>query len=146
MSNLILADGLVEGTIQGGGTEASVTAEVSCVNSTPSGNISGSIEFFDGRATRRVTFSSSDAVIVITRNTDSLQSVGAEFADVQVRDLTGGTTTRDCTAFLTATRLGSDSWVGSFEIVCPNGKTFFIFGVFDGETIVNRQVFCRPLL
>lgn len=146
MSNVILADGLVEGTIKGGGTEANVMAEVSCANSTPTGNISGSIKFFDGSTTRKVTFSSSNAFTVITLKTGTLQSVGAEFTNVKVKDCTSGSTTKDCVAFLTATRLGSNSWVGSFEIVCPSGKRFFIFGVFGGETIVNRQVFCRPLL
>lgn len=144
MSKVTLADGLVSGRIEGGGTTATVMADVSCINSVPTGNISGTISFFNGRETEKVTFSSSNAFIVATIK--SLQSVGAEFINVTVKNITTGAVHKNCLAFLTATRLTSNSWIGSFEIVCPDGTRFFIFGVFTGSVTVNRQVICKPLL
>lgn len=140
----ILADALVNGKISGGGTTATVMADVSCINSTPKGNISGTISFFNGRTTEKVSFSSSNAFIVATLK--SQNSVGAKFVNVTVKNITTGTIHKNCVAFLTATRLTSGSWIGSFSIVCPDGTEFFIFGVFTGSVIVNRQVFCKPLL
>jgi len=146
MVNGLLFDGVVEGSISGGDTSATVTAEVSCVNSVPTGSISGTVETFTGTGTSEFTFSSNQPLIVATLKTSTLQSVGAFFTDVTVRNVTTNTTTTGCSAELTATRLSSELWIGSFTVFCPTGPNLFIFGTFSGDVVVNRQVFCKPLL
>lgn len=141
-----MSDARVQGTISGGGTTANISAEVACVNSVPTGNVSGNISFFTGSGTNRVTFSSDDPLIVATIRTDSLRSVGAKFENVTVRNTTTNQTFTNCQLTLDATRLSSDRWIGSFSIFCPSGPDFFIFGTFTGNVSVDRQVFCRPLL
>jgi len=141
----ILQDGVVTGTISGGGTTASVEAMVSCVNSTPTGSISGNISFFGGGPNpRNIKFIGDNAAIVATLDA-SLNSVGAVFFNVSVQE-NEFTPMTDCTAFLNATRLTSNSWIGSVVISCPSGLQLFVYGTFTGITRVNRQVFCQPLL
>ncbi len=142
-----LADGLVNGSVNANGTKANILADVSCINSTPRGNVSGSVEFFSGGPIKsRFSFSSNDAFIVSTRKKSGFQSVNAVFTDVTVRNLNSNVTTSDCTLFLTATKFQSGTWEGSFVITCPNGLNLVVFGGFRGNVIVNREVFCRPLL
>jgi len=141
----ILRDGVVTGTISGGGTTASVEAMVSCVNSTPTGSISGNISFFGGGPNpRNIRFIGDSAAIVATLDA-SLNSVGAVFFNVSVQE-NEFTPMTDCTAFLNATRLTSNSWIGSLVISCPSGLQLFVYGIFTGVSRVNRQVFCQPLL
>ncbi|MBU7007002.1 hypothetical protein [Phosphitispora fastidiosa] len=141
----ILHDGLVQGSISGGGTTANVEAMVSCVNSVPTGSISGNISFFGGGPNpRNIRFIGDNPAIVATLNA-SLNSVGATFFNVSVQE-NEFTPMTDCTAFLNATRLTSNSWIGSLVICCPSGLQLFIYGTFTGIARVNRQVFCQPLL
>lgn len=140
---VIQDDGVVQGTI-GNGNSASVEAQVTCVNGVPTGRIEGTAEVFSGGpSTRRFTFSSDDALIVATLK--DLQSLGALFDNVTVQEdeftpITG------CRATIDATKLNSDQWIGSFNVTCPDGLQLFFYGIFDGEILVNRQVFCQPLL
>ncbi|RJQ39175.1 MAG: hypothetical protein C4550_05665 [Nitrospiraceae bacterium] len=147
MSNGTLPDGFVSGSIHGEeNTKASVLANVSCTGSipAPTGTISGTVEFPSEQFTRKFTFSSNSPFVVATIKSNSTQSVGAAFDNVTVQEdeftpLTG------CKAYLDATRLDSSRWIGSFTIVCPSGPQLFIYGIFGGSVVVNRQVFCRPL-
>jgi len=142
----ILHDGLVQGTISGGGTTANVEAMVSCVNSEPTGSISGNISFFGGGPNpRNIRFIGDNPAIVATLKTNSLESVGATFFNVSVQE-NEFTPMTDCSAFLNATRLTSNSWIGSLVISCPSGLQLFVYGTFTGVTDVNRQVFCQLLL
>ncbi len=142
-SKVIQADGVVQGTI-GNGNSASVEAQVTCVNGVPTGNISGTAEVFSGGPeNRRFTFSSDSALIVATLI--GLQSLGAVFDNVTVQEdeftpITG------CRATIDATRLNSTQWIGSFNVTCPNGLQLFFYGTFTGDILVNREVFCQPLL
>ena len=142
----ILPDGFVRGTISGNGTTASVESSVSCTNGTPTGSISGSIEFFGGGpTTRNFTFNSQSPSVVATLRTNGLQSVGASFFNVTVQEdeftpITG------CTAYLNATRLTSNTWIGALVICCPSGPQLFVYGTFTGTTVVNNPVFCQLLL
>jgi len=139
-------DATLSGSISGGGTTANISAKVSCDNSVPAGEVYGKVKFFTGKFYRKVCFSSDSPMIVITRKTGTLQSIGAVFAGVTVVDETCSRTYEDCMVYLTAARLNSGSWIGSYTIVCPDDLNLFVYGVFTGSVSVNRQVFCRLLL
>lgn len=144
--SVMLPDGVVSGTINANGTKASVSASVSCSGIVPTGSISGTLNFFSGGPTNRnIKFASNTPVVVATLKTATLQSVGTEFRNVTIQE-NEFTPITGCTAFLDATRLSTNLWIGSLTIVCPNGTKLFVFGTFTGSVRVNRQVFCRPLL
>ncbi|WP_418792492.1 hypothetical protein [Phosphitispora sp. TUW77] len=142
-TKVIQADGAVQGAI-GNGNSAAVEAVVSCVDGVPSGYIDGSAEVFSGGpVNRKFKFYSNNALIVATLK--DLQSLGAIFDNVSVQEdeftpITG------CRATIDATRLNSGQWVGSFNITCPDGLQLFFYGTFSGQIVVNREVFCQPLL
>lgn len=140
-----MADGFVTGRISGGGTTASVTATVNCINSAPSGSISGTVSFPSEQFTRRFTFNSSSPFVVATILSSSIESVGAAFDNVTLQEDTF-TPITGATAYLNATRINSSVWVGSFEVIAPSGEQLFIYGAFSGTVDVDRQVFCQPLL
>lgn len=140
-----MADGLVNGSISNGSTKATVVANVSCVDSVPTGSIEGTFKFFGGSSIRKFSYASNSPLIVATIIQDDVRSVGAIFTDVSVQE-NEFTPITGCTAFLNATRLTSTSWIGALTICCPDGKRFFFYGIFAGNATVNRQVFCQPLL
>ncbi|HWI54407.1 MAG TPA: hypothetical protein VNT57_01835 [Desulfobacteria bacterium] len=140
-----MSDGLVNGSISSNSTKATVSADVSCINSVPTGSIEGTFQFFGGSSIRHFKFASDSPLIVATIRQNDVTSVGAVFDDVSVQEneftpITGGT------AFLNATRLTSTTWIGAITICSSDGKRFFFYGTFTGNTTVNRQVFCQPLL
>jgi len=142
-TKVIQADGVVQGTISNGNS-ATVEATVNCVNGVPTGSFSGTAEVFSGGpVNRRFSFSSNTALIVSTLK--DLQSLGALFDNVTVQEdeftpITG------CRASIDAIRLNADQWFGSFNITCSNDLQLFFYGTFDGQILVNREVFCQPLL
>ena len=143
-----IPDGTVEGFINSHGTEATISAAVGCtgcVDSFPTGSVSGSIEFTRNGTPRRYTFNSDTASIVATLRTLSLRSLGAVLRDVTVEEIIGETTNtiEGCTLFLDATRLSSNSWIGSYVITFPDGRYLFIYGTMVGSISIRRQVFCE---
>lgn len=140
-----LPDGSVTGKIAGGGTTASFSAGVSCFGGQPSGSIQGTIKAFTGTGTSTFSFSSSNAAIVGTLLTSSLQFVEGKFVNVTLKK-DGVVESTDCVAILTAEKLTSNSWVGSLSIICPEGRELVVFGVFTGPVSVLKQVICTPLL
>ncbi|MBU7008658.1 hypothetical protein [Phosphitispora fastidiosa] len=140
-----LPDGSVTGKIMGGDTTASFSAGVSCFGGQPSGSIQGNIRTFTGRDTSNFSFSSSNAEIVGTLLSDSLQFVEGKFVNVTLKK-NSALVSSNCVAILTAERLTGNSWVGSLAIICPGGKELVVFGVFTGPVSVLKQVICKPLL
>lgn len=142
-NTVIQAAGAVQGSISSGNS-ATVEAVINCVNGVPTGSLSGTAEIFSGGpVSRRFTFSSNSTLIAATLK--DIQSLGALFDNVTVQEdeftpLTG------CRASLDATRLSADQWIGSLNITCSNGLQLFFYGTFQGEILVNREVFCQPLL
>lgn len=139
-----LPDGSVTGKIVGGDTTASFSAGVSCFGGEPSGSIAGKITTFTGIGTSTFNFSSSNAEIVGTLLND-IQFVEGKFTNVVVKK-DGVLVSSDCVAILTAQKLTSDSWVGSLSILCPEGTSLVVFGIFTGTVSVLKQVLCKPLL
>ncbi len=138
-----LPDGSVTGYIQGGDTTASFSAGVTCFGGGPSGSINGTITTFTGSGTSTFTFLSDNAFIVGTLLSEGF--VHAEFDNVTLKR--GSTVvSNNCTAFLTAKELTSNTWIGSLSIVCPGGTQLDVFGIFTGEVSVLQTVLCKPLL
>jgi len=140
-----LPDGSVTGEITGGDTTASFSAGVSCFGGQPSGSIQGHIRTFTGRGTSNFSFSSSNAEIVGTLLSSSLQFVEGKFVNVTLKK-NGALISSNCVAILTAEKLTDNSWVGSLSIICPEDKELVVFGVFTGPVSVLKQVICKPLL
>ncbi len=139
-----LPDASVNGSIVGGDTSASFAAGATCFGGEPAGSIQGNIRTFTGMGTSNFTFNSSNAFVVVTRLTQSLQFVHVKFDNVTIkRD--GTTITNQGTAILTATRLSSNSWVGALSLVSSEAQ-LQVAGVFTGEVSVLKQVLCKPLL
>ena len=140
-----LPDGSVTGKISGGDTSANFSAGVSCFGGQPSGSINGTITTFTGTGNSTFSFNSSNAFIVGTLLSSSLQFVEGKFINVTLKK-DGVVVSTDCVAIVTAEKLTSNSWVGSLSIICPGGKELVVFGVFTGTVSVLKQVLCKPLL
>ncbi len=138
-----MSDGFVSGVIINSlDTLGSVTAEVSCTNKVPGGFISGIVQFFNNGQLQKYKFSSDRPVSIKTTKSTTSSQINASFKNVTLTDIINETTRINCHAVITATNVGPNNWRGKFEVTCPNGPKLTIYGMFEGNFQVNKQVSC----
>jgi len=137
-------DAVVNGLIENNKTLGTFLSSFSCVNSTPTGSIAGTIQIKAATNIRTFSFGSNTPVIVATFKGNGFQIAEADFENVTVTE-EGGKTESGCTLFVNGLRLTSSTWVGSLTIACPSGLRLVIFGIFKGTFNVLRSVSCDSL-
>lgn len=103
------------GQLSAGGVNSTINANFACINNTtPTGTVSGTIEFptFAGPI-RSFTFNSNNPVVASGFDSDGKESAEAIFHNVTVTEI-GGPTDTDCTLVVNGTQSVSGSWDGTF--------------------------------
>lgn len=121
-------------------TAAAITAEVSSNNSGLAGMISGTVQFFENGNLNKFKFNSAAPASINTLKHNLYPKIEASFKNVTLTDVFNKTATANGSAFLTAVRMNTGTWSGSFAVTCPNGQSLRISGQFSGNIQLNGAV------
>lgn len=123
------------------GTVFSVTLDIDGSNTVPTGFISGIIQFFTGDTIKKFKFSSAAPVNIKALEWKTIPYVEASFDDVVLEDLTDGSRHTGHKAEMSAARIDSGNWHGSFSVKTGQLSKIKVSGQFAGVV----KVAGRPL-
>lgn len=134
---MAIPDGYISGSFQGE-SQTHFDATVNCPGPEGSteGTIATSVEGIPVTFQFRSDFTHSGIVL----RSGSLRLISILYLQVHVSDGTNQYT--DCSVHISGTRLSDSRWSGSITLVCPDGPTLHIGGIFSGSLNANRNAVC----
>ncbi|MGE5405077.1 MAG: hypothetical protein ACM3PP_09060 [Candidatus Saccharibacteria bacterium] len=135
-----LLDGQAWGDFDFGNILSNFYAAVSC-DPGPTGTISGKIAVTNGEVITTYDFASAIARFVNTRFNGP--RIHAVFVGTQVNINSGEEILDNATVSFVSVKVSATEWIGSLVLTLPDGRFVGVFGQWDGNVIVNRQIFCN---